>query len=79
MTAIFTHPDFQLHETPPHHPESPVRVARVSQFLEDSGLLSQVETIVPNLASTEELARVHDKNLVDQLALLSPKNWIGSY
>lgn len=73
MTALFTHPDFLLHETPPNHPESSVRVARVSQFLEDSDLLSQIERIVPDLASTDELTRVHDKYLVDQLALLSPK------
>ncbi len=74
MTALFTHPDFLLHETPPNHPESPVRVARVSRFLEGSGLLSQVEEIVPDLASTDDLARVHDKELVDQLMMLSPKS-----
>lgn len=74
MTALFTHPDFLLHETPPSHPESPVRVARASQFLEGSGLLSQVEEIVPDLASSDDLARVHDKDLVDQLMMLSPKS-----
>lgn len=73
MTALFRHPDFLLHETPPNHPESPVRVARVSKFLEDSGLLSQVEEIVPDLARNDDLARVHGKDLVDQLTLLSPK------
>ncbi len=72
MTALFTHPDFLLHETPPGHPESPARLARVSQILEDSELIDQVERIVPELASSEELARVHDRDFVDQITSLAP-------
>ncbi|MCY3885343.1 MAG: histone deacetylase family protein [Gammaproteobacteria bacterium] len=72
MTALFTHPDFLLHETPPGHPESPQRLSAVSRLIEASELVEKVERIVPELASNEELARVHDRDFVDQIASLAP-------
>lgn len=72
MTALFTHPDFLLHETPPGHPESPQRLSAVSRLIEASELVEKVERIVPELATSEELARVHDRDFVDQIVSLAP-------
>ena len=59
MTALFTHSDFLLHETPPGHPESPDRIEAVSAHLKSLEVANHVTILEPNLIETDVIRRVH--------------------
>ncbi len=72
MTALFTHPDFLLHETPGNHPESSERIRGVIQHLKTTGLFDEATPIAPERASMESLASVHAEDYVEQIERVSP-------
>lgn len=74
MTALFTHPDFLLHETPRNHPEAPGRVQSVVHHLQATGLYDDVKTITPEPASLESLASVHSTEYVAHIERVAPDN-----
>ena len=65
-TAIYTHAACLAHDTGPGHPESPARLAAVLEALDDPTFASLARIEAP-LATREQLARVHDADLVDAL------------
>ena len=65
-TAIYTHAACLAHDTGPGHPESPARLAAVLEALDDPKFASLARIEAP-LATREQLARVHDRALVDAL------------
>ena len=65
-TAIYTHVACLAHDTGPGHPESPARLAAVLEALDDPAFASLARIEAP-LATREQLARVHDADLVDAL------------
>ncbi|MET0231939.1 MAG: histone deacetylase family protein [Rhodanobacteraceae bacterium] len=65
-TAIYTHAACLAHDTGPGHPESPARLAAVLEALDDPKFAALVRIEAP-LATREQLARVHDAELVDAL------------
>ncbi|HVV98522.1 MAG TPA: histone deacetylase family protein [Rhodanobacteraceae bacterium] len=65
-TAIYTHPACLAHDTGPGHPESPARLAAVLEALDDARFAKLARIEAPR-ATREQLARVHDRALVDAL------------
>jgi acetoin utilization deacetylase AcuC-like enzyme len=65
-TAIYTHPACLAHDTGPGHPESPARLVAVLEALDDARFAKLARIEAP-LATREQLARVHDRALVDAL------------
>lgn len=63
-TAIFTHPDFALHDTGPGHPESPERIAVVWRMLDREEFRALPRFEAPE-ASVEQLAWVHERRYVE--------------
>ena len=65
-TAIYTHAACLAHDTGPGHPESSARLAAVLEALDDPKFASLARIEAP-AATREQLARVHDRALVDAL------------
>jgi len=63
---VYTHPSCLAHDPGPGHPESPSRLAAVLEALDDPAFASLARIEAP-LATREQLARVHDADLVDAL------------
>ncbi|MDX2111344.1 MAG: histone deacetylase [Verrucomicrobiota bacterium] len=59
-TAIITHPDCELHDTGPYHPESPRRLHAIIEYLQGSTLGSQVTWLTPGPAAGKWIDRIHD-------------------
>src|SRR5215475_11839281 len=62
---VLTHPLFLQHHPGRGHPESPQRLSRTLEFLEQHRLPT-LEFQAPRLARPEELARVHDSELLEE-------------
>ncbi|HVT31304.1 MAG TPA: histone deacetylase family protein [Rhodanobacteraceae bacterium] len=65
-TAIYTHSACLAHDTGPGHPESSTRLVAVLEALDDPRF-APLERIEATRATREQLARVHDRALVDAL------------
>ena len=72
MTALLTHDDCIAHEVPRRHPESSARIHAILHHLEETGLKQDVVAFTPDLASYDQLARVHTTTHVETLKQLSP-------
>ena len=72
LTALLTHDDCIAHEVPRRHPESSARIQAILHHLEETGLKQDVATFTPDLASYDQLARVHTDAHVESLKQLSP-------
>lgn len=69
MRVLFgRHPDFELHDTGPSHPERAARLEAVLRGVEGSGVSEDVVVFSPRPATTEELARVHEPSYIEALA-----------
>jgi acetoin utilization deacetylase AcuC-like enzyme len=68
-TGFVTSPSSLLHDMGAGHPESPARLAALLAHLTASGLLAELETLIPRAASAAELARAHDPEHVEDLRL----------
>ena len=64
---VLTHPLFLEHQPGRGHPESPLRLSRTLDYLEEHRLPA-LEFRAPRLARPEELARVHEPELLEELA-----------
>ncbi|HEV7822549.1 MAG TPA: histone deacetylase family protein [Burkholderiales bacterium] len=73
-TGFYSHPDCLLHEMGEHHPECPSRLTAI----DDQLIASRIEPFItrelaPPLADAQALARVHTRELIDQLRALAPE------
>jgi acetoin utilization deacetylase AcuC-like enzyme len=75
-TALITHPDCLLHETPTGHPEQIARLQRVLQALEDpkfDGLLRKKAPLVAD----DDLLRVHPRSHIMDIRDSAPEGGIA--
>jgi acetoin utilization deacetylase AcuC-like enzyme len=73
MTTLYiTHADCRLHEMGPGHPESPARLAAITEELRESGLLAELRSLEAPLAKHVDLERVHHKAYVDLIFNVAP-------
>jgi acetoin utilization deacetylase AcuC-like enzyme len=71
-TGYITHPACLQHETGEHHPEAPERISAIEDRLIADGLFDLLRHFSAPRASREQLARVHDPDLLDRLQAASP-------
>lgn len=72
MTVLFYADErFTEHDTGPHHPERPARLAAVDAGLRHHGLLDGLLTGIPRRATDEELHLVHPARYVERIDELS--------
>jgi acetoin utilization deacetylase AcuC-like enzyme len=69
--ALYTHPDMLAHEPPGDHPESPARLAAVTEALLDAGDL-ELEVFDAPLIEPSDLLSVHSQRYLDALRGLAP-------
>ena len=67
---VLTHPLFLQHQPGRGHPESPLRLSRTLEYLEKNRLPT-LEFRAPRLALPEEIARVHDPELLEEFGGLA--------
>ena len=73
MSVILIHSDrFAEHQTPPGHPERPER-AEVMDAVAARGRERGAEIVAPRAATTEQLARVHDREHIRRISETSVK------
>lgn len=65
--AVFAAAELDQHVTPSGHPERQGRLDAALAGIPAAGLVDAVTTIEPRLATVDELARVHDADLVDRV------------
>lgn len=70
--SIFSHPDCELHNPDPDHPECPERIAAVLDQVIRSGLDYVVRQHEATAAPLEALYRAHSKVYIDELQAKSP-------
>src|SRR5262249_35541996 len=66
-TRVYFDAAFLEHDPGDGHPESPHRLRRIVEVL-DRAPLAGVERSAPRVATRQELARVHDESLLDEVA-----------
>lgn len=69
---LFTHPDCDLHNPDPEHPECPARIAAITDQLIRSGLDYVLRQQVAEPASLEAVYRAHSRAYVDELIAKTP-------
>jgi acetoin utilization deacetylase AcuC-like enzyme len=67
---VLTHPLFLEHQPGRGHPESPLRLSRTLDYLEQNRLPT-LEFKAPRLARLEEIARVHEPELLEEFGGLA--------
>ncbi len=70
-TALITHPDCLIHQVMPGRPETPARLERVLEALQDMAFADLVRLEAP-AASDEEIFRIHGKDLWRQALTREP-------
>lgn len=72
QTAYISHPDCLKHDMGSYHPECPQRLAVIENQLKVSASLSQLQCYDAPLATTEQLARVHTPNYIEDIRQTAP-------
>jgi acetoin utilization deacetylase AcuC-like enzyme len=67
-TGIVKDPCYLLHDMGSHHPESPERLAVIYQMIEEINRTLHLVEIPSRDATYDEIAAVHDRRYVDQIA-----------
>ncbi len=76
-TVLFTHPDCLLHSNGQGHPERPERLAAILKEL-DKPDYAALERHEAPMASLDAIARVHDRDYIDDLLAQVPEKGIVS-
>lgn len=74
VTAYISHPDCERHEMEPGHPESPQRLLKIKEFLQERDVLKHLKQVKAPLADKKDLYRVHRRDYVDQIFNSVPKS-----
>ncbi|GGP19444.1 histone deacetylase family protein [Silvimonas iriomotensis] len=72
VTAYISASACAMHEMGKGHPECPERLAAIQDRLMAAGLWDTLMHVESEPATYEQLARVHDREYLDKLALMSP-------
>ena len=73
VTTLITHADCLQHQTPMGHPERPARLQSILAALE-APEFSRLQRREADLASVDDLSRVHDRTYVDQVLSMIPSS-----
>ena len=73
VTAYISHPDCELHEMEPGHPESPQRLLSIKAFLQERDVWKHLKQIKAPKAEKSDLYRVHRRDYVEQMFAMAPK------
>ncbi|HEY3189368.1 MAG TPA: histone deacetylase [Solirubrobacteraceae bacterium] len=73
MLLLATDDTFGAHDPGPGHPERVARLAAVAEGVSAAGLDDALAVLDPRDATTEELARVHDRELIERIEQLSAR------
>jgi acetoin utilization deacetylase AcuC-like enzyme len=71
--ALISHPDCVLHDVGPHHPESPERVKVIEEALKVYPFKTATQFYQAPKATYEQLISVHDKDYVNWIMSIAPK------
>lgn len=74
-TALIYHQNYLLHDTGPHHPESPVRLKAIIDRLEETGLTKRLAAVCPGPPRpdlADWISRVHQPDYLERLERLQP-------
>ena len=74
-TALITHPACLRHEPPPGHPERPARLQSILTALEADEFRPLLRREAPE-ASVDALARVHDRDYVEEVLAAIPSRGV---
>ncbi|HIJ60862.1 MAG TPA: histone deacetylase [Nitrospirae bacterium] len=66
-TAFVCDEIFTCHDTPAWHPESPIRVEYLIEFLKRTDLWDKLIHLTPQRATIEDIARVHTKEYINMI------------
>lgn len=72
VTAFITHNDCTRHDMGPEHPESPQRLAAITNALQGTGLEQELMYVRAEEAQREHLQRAHPELYLHQLDLIQP-------
>jgi acetoin utilization deacetylase AcuC-like enzyme len=75
VTTLITHPDCLQHQPPAGHPERPARLQSILGALE-APEFSRLIRREADLATVDDLARVHARNYVDQVLSMIPSSGV---
>jgi acetoin utilization deacetylase AcuC-like enzyme len=64
-TSLVSHPIYLEHETGAFHFENPGRLRAILDGLEDSGLFSSLQSIIPQEAAMHWIEKVHQKDYIE--------------
>lgn len=64
--ALVYSPEYLEHKTS-HHPESPDRLMKIIEGLEEADLLANIPLFEPHMAKEEDLERVHSRDHIQQI------------
>jgi acetoin utilization deacetylase AcuC-like enzyme len=78
VTTLITHPDFLAHRPPEGHPERPARLQSVLTALE-APEFSRLQRRQADLATIDELARVHQHAYIDQVLSRIPMTGVFNF
>ncbi len=79
MTTLYlSHPDCELHNMGPQHPESPARLVAINRLLREQPWYGELREVPAPKLDLEMLYTVHPPELVDQLLNASPEEgWVA--
>ena len=71
-TLLYTHPDCLEHRMQARHPECPARLVNLLDYLNATGMLSQLDTRAPEPAPNAAISAIHDRRYLDMLDAAVP-------
>ena len=71
-TTFFYHEDCKHHNMGDSHPESPLRIKAIRNRLKASGMLQDLDEVIPHEANRNDLLRVHPEHYIAHLENLQP-------
>lgn len=71
--TVFSHPDCELHNPDPDHPECPARIAAITDQLIRSGLDFVTRQEIATAASLQQIYRAHSESYINQLQASIPE------
>ena len=75
-TAFVTHPACAKHDMGGHHPECPERLAAIDDQIIAAGIAPHLVHHEAPRATVEQLERAHDREYIDAIFAVAPKNGI---
>ncbi|MEA1925434.1 MAG: histone deacetylase [Candidatus Altiarchaeota archaeon] len=66
-TALVYSKDYRMHDAGASHPERPERLTETFKYLKGTGLIENLSVVEPEIASIDDLARVHSREHIERI------------